>query len=164
MKIRSEDSPAYEGFHGDDLGEDAVIGHAIAILKRRMSAKGEALTSPKDSRDLATLHLSELEHEVFSIMWIDNRYRLIEYETMFRGTIDGASVHPREVVKSALTHNAAACILSHNHPSGNPEPSQADLSLTSRLKDALGIVDIRVLDHIVVGGTATVSFAERGII
>ena len=97
-------------------------------------------------------------------MFLDNRHRLIAYEELFHGTIDGASVHPREVVKSALRYNAAAVILAHNHPSGVAEPSQADQRITKRLQDALTLVDIRVLDHFVVGDGEPVSFAERGLI
>ena len=95
---------------------------------------------------------------------MDNRHRVIEIEDMFRGTIDGSSVHPREVVKSALLHNAAAVIFAHNHPSGVAEPSRADQSITERLKKALALVDIRVLDHIVISSAETVSFAERGLL
>jgi len=109
------------------------------------------------------LHLAHLDHEVFAVLWLDNRHRVLSFEELFRGTIDGASVHPREVVKAALSHNAAACILAHNHSSGVSEPSQADVSLTSRLREALSLVDLRVLDHIVVGEDCT-SFAERGLL
>jgi DNA repair protein RadC len=101
---------------------------------------------------------------VFTCLFLDNRHRVIECEELFRGTIDGASVHPREVVKRALQLNAAALILAHNHPSGVAEPSQADQQLTRRLREALGLVDIRVLDHLVVGDGEAVSFAERGLL
>jgi len=110
------------------------------------------------------LHLAKREREVFAVMFLDNRHRLLAYEELFFGTIDGASVHPREVVKAALAHNAAAVILSHNHPSGVAEPSQADQRITQRLKDALGLVDVRVLDHLIVGEGEPVSFAERGLL
>ena len=98
------------------------------------------------------------------MLHLDNRHRVIAFEELFRGTLDGASVHPREVVKQALHHNSAACILVHNHPSGIAEPSDADRRLTQRLKDALALVDIRTLDHFVVGGAEVVSFAERGLL
>jgi DNA repair protein RadC len=98
------------------------------------------------------------------VLFLDNRHRVIAVEDMFRGTIDGASVHPREVVKAALTHNAAAVILAHNHPSGIAEPSQSDELITRRLKDALSLVEIRVLDHLVIGAGTTESFAERGLL
>ncbi len=103
-----------------------------------------------------------LEHEVFACLFLDNRHRVLEFRQLFRGTIDGCSAHPREVVKAALLLNSAAVIFAHNHPSGVPEPSRADLALTKRLQDALALVDIRVLDHIIVWGVETVSLAERG--
>jgi DNA repair protein RadC len=105
-----------------------------------------------------------LEHEVFCCLYLDKRHRLIHFEELFRGTIDGASVHPREIVKLALQRNAAAIIIAHNHPSGVAEPSQADEMITQRVKDALGLVDIRLLDHIVVGDGVSVSLAERGLL
>ena len=101
---------------------------------------------------------------MFAALFLDNRHRVIRYEELFRGTIDGASVHPREVVKAALKLNAAALIFAHNHPSGVAEPSHADERLTRRLRDALGLVDIRVLDHVVIGDQQMVSFAERGLL
>lgn len=106
--------------------------------------------------------LAGFEHEVFAILFLDARHRLIEYVEMFRGTIDGAEVHPREVVKEALQHNAAAVIFSHNHPSGNPEPSAANWALTQRLKKALALIEVCTLDHIIVAGDQTMAFAERG--
>jgi DNA repair protein RadC len=108
--------------------------------------------------------LATREFETFCLIYLDNRHRLIACEDLFRGTIDGASVHPREVVKEALRHNAAAVILAHNHPSGVAEPSHADELITRRLREALQLVDIRVLDHLIVAGGETVSFAERGLI
>lgn len=108
--------------------------------------------------------LGGFEHEVFSALFLDAKHRLIQYVEMFRGTIDSASVYPREVVKEALRLNAAAVIFAHNHPSGNPEPSQADKVLTQRLKEALALVDVRSLDHIIVAGQSTVSFAELGLL
>lgn len=141
---------------------DEIIEAAVSELNRRFS-RGTAITSPDATRDYLQLRLSRLEHEVFGVMWLDNRHRVITFEEMFRGTIDGASVHPREVVKSALLHNAAACIFAHNHPSGVAEPSQADQRLTQRLKDALTLVDVRVLDHIIVG-EKSYSFAEHGLV
>jgi len=99
---------------------------------------------------------------VFACLFLDNRYRVLAFEELFRGSIGGASVHPREVVRRCIAHNAAAVILAHNHPSGTPEPSQADRTITLRLRDALGLVDVRVLDHIIVGDGAPISLAERG--
>ena len=141
---------------------DEIIQAAIKAINRRF-LKGKALTSPKDAREFFKLHLAHLEHEVFSILWLDNRHRVITFEELFRGTINGTSVHPREVVKSALINNAAACILAHNHPSGDSKPSEADRCLTARLKDALSLVDVRVLDHIIVAADY-VSFAEQGLL
>lgn len=134
--------------------------HALAIRVR----KGTALTSPKLVRDYLTMRLAPRECEFFSILFLDCRHRLIHCEDLFRGTIDGASVHPREVVKDALARNAAAVILAHNHPSGVAEPSHADELITTRLKEALALVDIRVLDHVIVGDGGCVSFAEKGLL
>ncbi len=125
-------------------------------------ARGTAMTSPQMVREYLQAQLCGFPHEVFSMMLLDSQHRLVEYIELFRGTIDGASVYPREVVKETLARNAAAVIFAHNHPSGVAEPSAADRSLTQRLRDALALVDVRVLDHIVVGGTQTVAFSERG--
>ncbi len=125
-------------------------------------ARGKRLTSPAQTMQFLASRLRDYEHEVFAVLFLDNRHRVLAFEELFRGTIDGASVHPREVVKRALQHNAAAVILSHNHPSGVAEPSAADRSITQRLRDALGLVDIRVLDHIIVGDDTCCSLAERG--
>ena len=126
--------------------------------------RGEALTSSEATRRYLRARLRERDHEVFACLFLDNRHRVVAFDELFHGTIDGASVYPREVVKAALRHNAAAVILAHNHPSGVAEPSRADTRLTERLRDALGLVDIRVLDHVVVGDGEPVSFAERGLI
>jgi len=151
-----------------ELSDDEVINYACRVLEQRLSYRlspdGVKFTSPDETKHYLVLKLAEREREVFAVLFLDNRHRLIKYDEMFFGTIDGASVHPREVVKAALQHNAAAVILAHNHPSGVPEPSRADETITNRLKEALNFVDIRVLDHIVVGGTDTVSFAERGLV
>lgn len=144
------------------LTQEEILEQARHIVGRKL-AHGTRLSDPSASKRYLMIQLAELEHEVFACIFLDNRHRVIAYEEMFRGTIDGATVHPREVVKSALGHNAAALIFAHNHPSGEPEPSQADLHLTRRLKEALSLVDIRVLDHLVVGGQGVVSFAERGL-
>jgi DNA repair protein RadC len=124
----------------------------------------EALTSPADSRRFLQAKLCHYPYEVFSCLFLDNRHRVIVFEELFRGTIDGANVHPREVVKRALEHNAAALILAHNHPSGVAEPSEADRRITQRLRDALALVDIRLLDHFVIGDGEPVSLAERGML
>ncbi|EPX3986105.1 RadC family protein [Vibrio cholerae] len=124
--------------------------------------RGEALTSPQQTKLYLSSILRDRQREAFYILFLDNQHRVIRDEILFEGTIDAASVYPREVVKRALHHNAAAVILAHNHPSGVAEPSQADRRITDRLRDALGLVEIRVLDHFVVGDGEVVSFAERG--
>lgn len=125
--------------------------------------RGNPLENPRATSDFLRARLRDLPHEVFCCLLLDNRHRVISFTELFRGTIDGASVHPREVVKHALEANAAAVILAHNHPSGVAEPSRADELITRRLRDALALVDIRLLDHFVVGETCCVSLAERGL-
>lgn len=122
------------------------------------------LSSPEQTRLFLKARLRPYAHEVFACLFLDNRHRVIRFEELFGGTIDGASVYPREVVKRALHHNAAAVIFAHNHPSGVAEPSPADRAITQRLREALGLVDVRVLDHLVVGDGEVVSFAERGLL
>ena len=142
---------------------DQILEAARQVIEQKMQ-RGEAFTSPEAVKDYLRAKLAGFEHEVFAVLFMDTQHRLIEYAEMFRGTIDGASVYPRELAKEALRLNAAAVIVSHNHPSGSPEPSGADRTLTQRLKEALGLVDVRVLDHIIVAGTDATSFAERGLI
>ena len=148
-----------------DTSDDAIIESALTILEKKLrySTDSPSLTSPQASKDYVKLQLSRYEHEVFACLWMDNRNRVINFNKLFRGTIDGASVYPREVVKAALKHNAAAVIFAHNHPSGVAEPSAADEQITKRLKDALALIDVRVLDHLVVG-EEVISFAERGLL
>ncbi len=141
----------------------AALELARRHYQQRMQA-GCVLANPRATREFLQMRLRDLAHEVFCCVYLDNRNRVTGFEELFRGTLDGASVHPREVVKHALARNAAAVILAHNHPSGVAEPSQADEIITQRLKDALGLVDIRVLDHIVVGDGSCESFAERGLL
>lgn len=124
----------------------------------------DVLTNPEATRRFLQLKLARSPHEIFACVFLDNRHRVIAFEEMFRGTIDGASVYPREVVKAALHYNAAALVFAHNHPSGVAEPSSADRSITKRLVDALGLVDIRVLDHLVLAHNEATSFAERGLL
>lgn len=140
---------------------------AIEISRRQLTETlraGPSLDSPRATCKFLTAKLRDLEHEVFCCLYLDKRHRLIEFEEVFRGTIDGASVHPREIVKLALKHNSAAVIVAHNHPSGIAEPSQADEFITHRVKDALALVDIRLLDHVIVGDGISVSLAERGML
>ena len=145
------------------ISDDEVIAEALRIISRRM-ARGPALNNPSMTREYLMLRFAGLEHEVFTCLFLDNRNRVIVCEELFRGTVDGASVHPREVVKRALRYNAAAVILAHNHPSGIAEPSSADELITRRLKEALIVVDIRILDHLVIAGATAESFAERGLL
>ena len=133
--------------------------HLLSTLQR-----GDALTSPADTRNYLSARLRHREREVFACLYLDNRHRVLGYEELFFGTIDGASVHPREVVRHCIAHNAAAVILAHNHPSGVAEPSRSDEEITLRLKEALALVDVRVLDHMVVGDGSITSLAERGLI
>jgi DNA repair protein RadC len=126
--------------------------------------RGTALLSPEDTSQFLRARMRDLPHEVFAVLFLDNRHRVIAFEEMFRGTIDGASVHPREVVRRSLQHNAAALILCHNHPSGVAEPSQADRRITARLRDALGLIDVRVLDHLIIGDQECCSMARRGLL
>ncbi|MFT5657117.1 MAG: DNA repair protein RadC [Gammaproteobacteria bacterium] len=132
--------------------------HLSESLKR-----DDCLTSPAQTIDYLRRKMRDYQHEVFACVMLDNRNRVIVFREMFHGTIDGASVYPREVVKQALADNAASIILAHNHPSGIAEPSQADIQITERLKKALALVDIRVLDHVIVGDD-TICFSERGLI
>ena len=140
-----------------------VIAACRWLMTRRVR-RGTPLDSPRVVRDFLAVKLGTLEHEVFAVLLLDTRHRLIEYVELFRGTIDGASVHPREVVKLALARNAAAIILAHPHPSGIAEPSAADELITRRLQEALALVDIRVLDHLIIAGGEAVSLSERGLL
>lgn len=144
---------------------DATILRAMAILESRLREPGEALTSPGQVRAFLMLHLAELEHEAFMGLFLNAQNQLIEARELFRGTLSQTSVYPREIVKTALRLNAAAVIFAHNHPSGCAEPSNADEMLTRTLKHALGLVDVRTLDHFIVAGNARpLSFAERGLL
>jgi len=146
----------------------AACVKAAIELTRRLAAeelrRGAVLTSPEAVRDFLRLSLSSLPHEAFMALFLDSQHRLLAAEELFRGTLAQTSVYPREVLKAALAHNAAAVIFAHNHPSGVAEPSRADELLTQALKQALGLVDIRTLDHFVVAGGQVVSFAERGLL
>jgi DNA repair protein RadC len=138
---------------------------ALELGSRHLAAgleRGEALTDPQAAGRYFAQRLRGLPHEVFAALFLDTRHRALAFEELFRGTVDGAEVHPREVVRRALAHNAAAVIVGHNHPSGNGEPSAADRAITLRLKQALGLVEIRLLDHFVIGDGAPVSLAARG--
>lgn len=142
--------------------EQKVIDHAACILAREMKERSVTLSSPALVREFLRCKLELQEREVFGVLFLDSQHRLIEFAELFYGTIDSASVYPREVVKAALAVNAAAVVFAHNHPSGIAEPSDADRRITDRLREALGLVEVRVLDHLVVGSAEMVSFAERG--
>lgn len=145
----------------------AQLQAVLEMARRHMgeNLRREAIfTDPAAVRGFLQSKLRDLPYEVFACLFLDNRHRLIDYAELFRGTVDGASVHPREVVKEALARGAVAIILAHNHPSGVAEPSAADRQITDRLRQALALVDIRVLDHFVVGDGETISFAERGLL
>ena len=157
LYVRESDTGRYR-----PAAESEVLNHAAELLAPRVL--GQILSSPRDAQDFLRTRLARLEHEVFAVLYLDNRHRVLAFEELFRGTLNGTAVYPREVVKRSLALNCAALILVHNHPSGNPEPSTADEVLTQRLKEALSVVDVRVLDHLVVGREGVVSFSERGLI
>lgn len=142
--------------------ENQVIDEALQILDRRLFSRGPELTTPGLVAEYLKLLLVQQEHEVFAVIFLDAKHRVLQFEVLFHGSIDSASVYPRQVVKRALAHNAAAVILCHNHPSGCPEPSQADRALTARLKAALDLIDVRILDHFIVGEGRPLSLAEYG--
>lgn len=159
------DREAFCAHKGLGSAKYAQLQAVLEMARRHLATglqHGEALTSPQLTRSYLSAQLRDRPQEVFACLFLDNQHRVLRYEELFHGSIDGASVYPREVVKAALKHNAAAVIFAHNHPSGVAEPSRADRDLTRRLCDALRLVDIRVLDHCVVGDGEIVSFAERG--
>jgi len=139
-----------------------IIEKALTILHKSLKTEQMTMNSSVSVKDFCSLKLAQYEHEVFGAIFLDTQHRLIEFKELFRGTINACSVHIREVVKEALALNAAAIIFSHNHPSGIPEPSQSDLQITQKLKSALIMFDIQVLDHVVVSKGGCVSMAERG--
>ncbi|MDD5274941.1 MAG: DNA repair protein RadC [Methylovulum sp.] len=154
---------------GNGLG-NAKYAQLQAVLEmarrhfKEIIQRGSALTSPEITRAYLSAQLRGYSYEVFACLFMDNQHRVIQLDELFRGTIDSASVYPREVVKRALHHNAAAVIFAHNHPSGISEPSQADKQITHKLKDALALFDIRVLDHFIIGDGQPYSFAEHGLL
>lgn len=166
-QLLREDPSALRKHKGLGSAKIAQIG-ALAEISRRVTEhqveRGEPLTSPATTRRYLEIQLRDYGQEVFACLLLDNRHRVIAFEELFHGTINGASVYPREVVKIALKHNAAAMIFAHNHPSGVAEPSAADRDITKRLVEALGLIDVRVLDHVVVGEGESVSFSEQGLL
>lgn len=146
--------------------DNALIRRALRVLEDRLDyGTRTLLCQPEAVRDFLRLRMAELEHEVFVAIWLDSQNHLIAVEELFRGSLTQTSVHPREVIKSALAHNAGAVILAHNHPSGESMPSRADEVLTKTLANTLGLIDVKLLDHFIVGGAKRpFSFAERGLL
>lgn len=160
-KLKAGSEPGTYIMESKEVTEEDILTMAKQLSRKRL-ARGRKISSPTDVKEHLRNMLHEHEQEVFAVLLMDTKHCVLAFREMFYGTIDAASVYPREVVKLALQHNAAALILVHNHPSGNPEPSQADRLLTERLKEALALVDVRVLDHIVVGTDGCVSLTEHG--
>lgn len=146
------------------IEQKQTIEAALDILKSTFEVSDLALSNPEAVSQFCKLHIASLEHEVFSVLFLNTQNQLIKFETLFRGTIDSASVYPREVAKAALHANAASVILTHNHPGGNANPSKSDEAITERLVTALGLLDIRVLDHVIVTPISSFSFAEAGLL
>jgi DNA repair protein RadC len=159
-QARSEDQPAYLA---GAQSEDWIINEALRILDARCR-QGEVMDSPTKVRQLLVLRHAGLEREQFDVLFLDSQHKIIALETMFTGTVDQTSVYPRELVRRSLALNASAVILAHNHPSGVPQPSRADENMTRTVKKALELVDVRVLDHIVTGGSEARSMAEMGLV
>ncbi|THD11394.1 hypothetical protein B1806_04300 [Metallibacterium scheffleri] len=162
--IQSESAPAYtpDAESSNRADEEAILAKADAILAKRYMRHGSML-HPQGAKDWLKAHLGSTPYEVFGVIYLDQRHRIIAHQDMFRGTIGGASVYPREVVAECIKHNAAAVVLYHQHPSGDTTPSACDKVLTMQIKHALELFDIRVIEHIVVGETAY-SFAENGLL
>ncbi len=161
------DLPEFSKTRGLGTTKFIQIKAAIELGQRYLKSsieREDALKSPEDTRNFLALRLGAYPYEVFACLFLDNQNRVITFKELFRGTINGATVHPREVVKEALEQNAASLIFAHNHPSGSVDPSAADQAITQRLKEALSLVDIKVLDHIIIGGESSVSFSERGLL
>lgn len=147
----------------DLVSEQDIMEMASSLVKKRFE-RGMAIKAPQDTHQYLAVTLAEKEHEVFGLIYLDGRHCVLAMELLFRGTVDTATIYPREIVKQILAVNAAAVILFHNHPSGIAEPSSADQRITNRIVKALETIDVRVLDHIVLGGHQAVSFAERGLL
>lgn len=164
--LLSADKQSFCSARGLGEARFSLLQAALEISRRQVYetlGREDVLSSPEHVRHYLSLHLTGLQHEVFAALFLDNRHRVIEYQELFSGTIDSAAVYPREVVKRCLRCNAAAVIFAHNHPSGVAEPSDTDVRLTRKLSDALALVDVRVLDHLVIGQGVQTSLAERGL-
>lgn len=154
------DNPQQLSLVPDDASDEGIIAAALAILEKRVLT--EKIERPEDAKRFFILKLAERQTEAFAVLFLNTRHKVIAYEELFHGDHQGSEVHPRVVAQRALAHNASAIMVAHNHPSGDPDPSAADRAVTARLKQALALIDVRMLDHIVVGGGSSVSFAERG--
>jgi len=152
-----------EGSGFREAETSAILSHADTLICRKFRSCAQPLHEPTRLKEFLRIHLGGRDYEVFGLLYLNTRYKLIAAEDLFRGTIDGASVYPREVVKSALAHGASSVIIFHNHPSGSCEPSQADEAITRKLKQALALVEVRVVDHLVVG-EEIFSFSEHGLL
>lgn len=167
VALLAADQPRFCSAKGLGSAKFAELQAVLELSRRYLMTRvrgQDVLTSPAATRAFLKLRLYGSPQEVFACLFLDNRHRVICYEELFRGTIDGASVHPREVLRRVMQTNAAAVIFAHNHPSGVAEPSQADLRITQRLKEALGLIDVRVLDHVIIGDGEGTSLAERGLL
>ena len=165
--LLSASEPEFTSVGGFGPAKYAQLQAVLELARRALReelGQGPLLNSPVAVRDFLRLSLAQLPHEVFAVLFLDAQHRLIRYEEMFRGTLSQTSVHPREITKRALALNSGAVILAHNHPSGAAEPSRSDEMLTRAIKSALELVDVKVLDHLIVAGSVTVSFAERGLL
>jgi DNA repair protein RadC len=166
-ELLSADRPRWEAQLGIGPARYATLMASIELARRHFREplrSSSALSAPDFTRRFLLAQLRDRPYEVFCCLFLDNRHRLIAFEELFRGTIDGASVHPREVVRQALLHNAASVIIAHNHPSGVADPSQADEGVTRRIRQALALVDVRLLDHLIVGDGRCYSFSEHGLL
>lgn len=161
-KLKASDEPGVYIMESAKVTEADILTMANQLARQRLS-KGRVLNNPETVQSHMRTLLQDYEHEVFIVVTLDSRFRIIGLHEMFQGTLNTATVHPREVVKLALKANAAALILAHNHPSGDPSPSASDIQLTKVLKQALALIDVRVLDHIVVGTEGCTSLAEKGL-
>ncbi len=165
--LLSADRQRFCQANGLGMAKYAQLQAVLQMARRHFEEtlmQGDVLTSPQETRQFLASQLRGYTYEVFCCLFLDNRHRVLRFEELFRGTIDGAAVYPREVVKQALAHNAAAVIFAHNHPSGLTEPSTADRQITEKLKQALALFDIRVLDHFIIGDGRPYSFAEQGLL
>jgi len=164
-EVNNETNAVYNaGALAQKTEECAIVLHALEIIRGRLLKTGFNASCPADVTNYVRLQVADLEHEVFGVLFMNNQNCLIDSENMFRGTIDSASVYPREVAKRALELNAASIIVYHNHPSGNCDPSDSDKKITKRLSSAMELIDVRLLDHILIGGMNDMSFANKGLL